>query len=110
MPSQVDTRPFEVGRNLAVTPGQVVHRTEMFELIQYAPSTTQVHTTLVVVPPQISKYYITDLAPGRSLVEATVAAGIPYFTLSWRNPTSEEQRLEPRHLCRCLPGGDRGRL
>ena len=62
MPSQVDTRPFEVGRNLAVTPGQVVHRTEMFELIQYAPSTTQVHADLVVIPPQISKYYITDLA------------------------------------------------
>ena len=92
MPSQVDTRPFEVGRNLAVTPGQVVHRTEMFELIQYAPSTTQVHARpLVVVPPQINKYYITDLAPGRSLVEATVAAGIPYFTLSWRNPTPEER-------------------
>ena len=64
----------------------------MFELIQYAPSTTQVHTRpLVVVPPQINKYYITDLAPGRSLVEATVAAGIPYFTLSWRNPTSEQR-------------------
>ena len=92
MPSQVDTRPFQVGRNLAVTPGQVVHRTEMFELIQYAPSTTQVHARpLVVVPPQINKYYITDLAPGRSLVEATVAAGIPYFTLSWRNPTPEQR-------------------
>src|SRR4029453_7445400 len=59
MPSQVDTRPFEVGRNLAVTSGQVVHRSEVFELVQYAPSTTQVHTrSLVVIPPQINKYYI----------------------------------------------------
>jgi polyhydroxyalkanoate synthase len=92
MPSQVDTRPFEVGRNLAVTPGQVVHRSEVFELIQYGETTTRVHRRpLVVVPPQINKYYITDLAPGRSLVEATVAAGIPYFTMSWRNPTAEQR-------------------
>ncbi|MET0902263.1 MAG: alpha/beta fold hydrolase [Acidimicrobiales bacterium] len=92
MPSQVDTRPFALGRNLAVTPGQVVHRTEVFELIQYGETTTKVHRRpLVVVPPQINKYYITDLAPGRSLVEATVAAGIPYFTMSWRNPTPEQR-------------------
>ncbi len=92
MPSQVDTRPFEVGRNLAVTPGQVVHRSELFELIQYDETTTRVHRRpLVVVPPQINKYYITDLAPGRSLVASTVAAGIPYFTLSWRNPAPEQR-------------------
>ena len=92
MPSQVDTRPFRVGRNLAVTPGQVVHRTEVFELIQYEETTGRVHQRpLVVIPPQINKSYITDLAPGRSLVEATVAAGIPYFTLSWRNPTPEQR-------------------
>jgi polyhydroxyalkanoate synthase subunit PhaC len=92
MPSQVDTRPFEVGRNLAVTPGHVVHRTEVFELIQFAPSTPKVHVRpLVVVPPQINKYYITDLAPGRSLVESTVAAGISYFTISWRNPTAAQR-------------------
>jgi polyhydroxyalkanoate synthase len=92
MPSQVDTRPFTVGKNVAVTPGHVVHRTEMFELIQYEETSTRVHRRpLVVVPPQINKYYITDLAPGRSLVEGTVAAGIPYFTLSWRNPTAEHR-------------------
>jgi polyhydroxyalkanoate synthase len=92
MPAQVDTRPFEVGRNLAVTPGEVVHRTDVFELIQYAPSTEQVYgRPLVAVPPQINRYYITDLAPGRSLVESTVAAGIPYFTISWRNPTAEQR-------------------
>jgi polyhydroxyalkanoate synthase len=92
MPSQVDARPFAVGRNLAVTPGHVVHRTDLFELIQYEETTPRVHQRpLVVVPPQINKYYITDLAPGRSLVESTVAAGVPYFTLSWRNPTAEHR-------------------
>jgi polyhydroxyalkanoate synthase len=92
MPSQVDTRPFEVGRNLAVTPGHVVHRTEVFELIQFAPSTPKVHARpVVVIPPQINKYYITDLARGRSLAESTVAAGFQYFTISWRNPTSEQR-------------------
>ena len=92
MPSQVDTRPFEVGRNLAVTPGHVVYRSDVFELIQYDETTSPVHTRpLVVVPPQINKYYITDLAPGRSLVESTVAAGVPYFTMSWRNPTPEHR-------------------
>ncbi len=92
MPSQVDTRPFGVGRNLATTPGQVVHRSEVFELIQYDETTRKVHERpLVAIPPQINKYYITDLAPGRSLAEATVAAGIPYFTVSWRNPTPEQR-------------------
>ncbi|HZQ59673.1 MAG TPA: alpha/beta fold hydrolase [Acidimicrobiales bacterium] len=92
MPSQVDTRPFAVGRNLAVSPGRVVHRTEVFELIQYDETSPRVHRRpLVAVPPQINKYYITDLAPGRSLVESTVAAGFPYFTLSWRNPTREHR-------------------
>jgi polyhydroxyalkanoate synthase len=92
MPSQVDTRPFTVGKNLGVTPGQVVHRTEVFELIQYQETSGRVHQRpLVVVPPQINKFYITDLAPGRSLVESTVAAGIPYFALSWRNPTPEQR-------------------
>ena len=92
MPSQVDTRPFTVGGNLATTPGQVVYRSEVFELIQYRETAAKVHhRPLVAIPPQINKYYITDLAPGRSLVEATVAAGIPYFTLSWRNPTPEQR-------------------
>jgi polyhydroxyalkanoate synthase len=92
MPSQVDTRPFTVGKNIAVTPGHVVHRTEVYELIQYEERTDEVRERpLVVVPPQINKYYITDLAPGRSLVESTVAAGIPYFTMSWRNPTPEHR-------------------
>src|SRR5262249_13569236 len=63
MPSMVDTRPFEVGVNLAVSQGQVVHRTELFELIQYAPTTARTfERPLVVIPPQINKYYISDIA------------------------------------------------
>ena len=92
MPSMVDTRPFKVGVNLAVTPGQVVHRTELFELIQFAATTARTFTRpLVVIPPQINKYYISDIAPGRSLVEYTVASGIPYFAISWRNPTAAQR-------------------
>jgi poly[(R)-3-hydroxyalkanoate] polymerase subunit PhaC len=92
MPSMVDSRPFKVGENLAVTPGQVVHRGELFELIQYAPAGARTwRRPLVVIPPQINKYYISDLAPGRSFVEHTVAGGIPYFTVSWRNPTPAQR-------------------
>ena len=90
LPSTVDTRPFIIGENIAATPGAVVHRHELFELIQYAPSTATTHARpLVAIPPQINKYYVTDLAPGRSLVEHTVTAGIPYFAISWRNPTKD---------------------
>src|SRR5262249_32037864 len=98
MPSTVDRRPFSVGGNLAVTPGQVVHRAEVYELIQYAPSTeTSCPRPLVAVPPQINKFYIEDIAPGRSLIEHTVAAGVPYFAISWRNPTAEQRdwNLDP---------------
>jgi polyhydroxyalkanoate synthase subunit PhaC len=92
MPSMVDTRPFKVGENLAVTPGQVIHRSELFELIQYAPAGSRsFRRPLVAIPPQINKYYISDLAPGRSFVEHAVAAGIPYFAVSWRNPTPAQR-------------------
>ena len=92
MPTQVDTRPFKVGGNLAVTPGQVVHRGDVFELIQYSPSTERTYKRpLVTIPPQINKFYITDLAPGRSIIEYTVASGIPYFAMSWRNPTAAQR-------------------
>jgi polyhydroxyalkanoate synthase len=92
MPSTVDRRPFSVGGNLAVTPGRVVHRAEVFELIQYAPTTERTRTRpLVAIPPQINKFYIEDIAPGRSLIEHTVAAGLPYFAISWRNPTAQQR-------------------
>lgn len=92
MPSMVDARPFKLGENIAVTPGEVVHRSELFELIQYAPVGSRTfRRPLVAIPPQINKYYISDLAPGRSLVEHAVAAGIPYFAVSWRNPTAAQR-------------------
>jgi polyhydroxyalkanoate synthase len=87
VPAMVDTSAFEVGRNIAVTPGAVVLRTEIFELIQYAPQTEQVHRTpLLIVPPTINKNYALDLAPGRSLVEYLVGQGQQVFMISWRNP------------------------
>jgi polyhydroxyalkanoate synthase len=92
MPSQVDRSAFEVGRNLALTPGAVVYRDEVLELLQYAPTTERVHRRpLVLVPPQINKYYFLDLAPGKSFVEFAVASGIQTFVVSWRNPTAEHR-------------------
>ena len=87
IPEMVDGSAFEVGRNIATTPGAVVLRTEVFELIQYAPQTEQVREVpLLVVPPTINKYYALDLAPGRSLVEFLVREGQQVFVMSWRNP------------------------
>jgi polyhydroxyalkanoate synthase len=87
MPAQVDSRPFAIGKNVAATAGSVVHRTEAFELIQYAPTTAQiVGTPLLVVASQVNKYYFADLAPGRSLVEFTTHQGVMTFAISWRNP------------------------
>jgi len=92
LPQQVDDSTFEVGRNLAVTPGKIVHKTEMFELIHYAPSTEKVHEIpVLLIPPQIGRFYFTDLAPGRSFAEYTVSQGLQYFAISWRNPSPEER-------------------
>ena len=92
MPSTVDARPFVVGRNVAVSPGTVVYRDEIFELIQYRPSTDSVfQRPVVVIPPQINKFYVLDLAPGRSFTEYAVANGLPYFAISWRNPTAAQR-------------------
>ncbi|HEU5294235.1 MAG TPA: alpha/beta fold hydrolase [Burkholderiaceae bacterium] len=90
MPSQVKPGAFKVGENLAATPGAVVFRNEMAELIQYQPTTAQVCTqpTLIIVPP-IGKYYFLDIAPQRSFVEYALSRGVPVFMTSWRNPTKE---------------------
>lgn len=86
-PSQVDRRPFTVGENTACTPGKVVYRNELFELLQYEPQTELVHEIpLLFCPPWINKYYIMDLAPERSLVEWALRHGHACFAISYRNP------------------------
>ncbi len=87
VPSMVEPDAFEVGTDLAVTPGEVVLRTDVFELIQYAPQTAKVRSVpLLIVPPTINKYYVIDLAEQRSLVEHLVANGQQVYCISWRNP------------------------
>jgi polyhydroxyalkanoate synthase len=86
-PSQVDSSAFRLGENLAATPGEVVFRNNLMELIQYAPQTeTTYEVPLLLSPPWINKYYIMDLAPGRSFVEWAVAQGHTVFAISYRNP------------------------
>ena len=86
-PRQVDTRPFEIGRNLAATPGKVIFRNDLMELIQYAPQTPQVRSVpMLASPPWINKYYIMDLAPGRSFLEWAVQHERTVFAISYRNP------------------------
>jgi polyhydroxyalkanoate synthase len=90
MPQMVNREPFPVGEKLACTPGAVVYRDEMFELLQYAPATPAVHSRpLLMVPPELNRHYVLDLAPGRSLVEYVVENGIQTFMIVWRNPRAE---------------------
>ena len=86
-PSKVDDSGFEPGLNMAMTPGKVVYRSDLIELIQYEPQTEQVYETpLLFCPPWINKYYIMDLAPRKSLIEWAVQHGHTCFTISYRNP------------------------
>ncbi len=86
-PRQVDTSPFELGSNLAATPGKVVFRNHLMELIQYDAQTDEVHEVPILVsPPWINKYYIMDLAPERSFLEWAVQHGHTVFAISYRNP------------------------
>ena len=91
MVSQVDKRPFKLGENIATSKGNVVHRTEMYELIQYAPTTDEVYEIpQLTIPPQINKMYINDLSPEKSIIKWQVDNGIQTFVISWRNPSKEQ--------------------
>ena len=97
MPRQLDPDRFTVGEDLATTEGVVVFRNDLMELIQYAPRTETVYATpLLLSPPWINKYYIMDLAPGRSFVEWAVDHGHTVFAISYRNPdaTHRDVRLD----------------
>jgi polyhydroxyalkanoate synthase len=93
-PSQVDRSKFELGRNTAATPGRVVYRNELIEVLQYAPTTDEVfERPLLVIPPWINRYYIADLAPGKSLIEWAVDHGHTTFAISFRNPDASMREL-----------------
>ena len=91
MVSQVDKRPFKIGENIATSKGSVVYRTEMFELLQYAPTTDEVYEIpQLTIPPQINKMYINDLSPEKSIIKWQVDNGMQTFVISWRNPSKEQ--------------------
>ena len=93
-PSQVDLSAFEVGRTLAATPGRVVFRNDLIELLAYEPTTETVYAQPVLYsPPWVNKYYVMDLAPGRSFVEYAVGQGFTVFAISYRNPDESMAEL-----------------
>jgi len=115
MPRQVTPHAFEVGKSLAITPGAVVFRNEMLELIQYRPmSEKQYAKPLLIVPPQINKFYIFDLTPSNSVVQYALKNGLQVFISSWRNPDVRhrewglssyvEATEEAMNVCRAITG------
>jgi polyhydroxyalkanoate synthase len=95
MPAQVNKTAFEVGKNLGTSKGAVVFRNEVLELIQYAPTTQQVHSRpQLIVPPQINKFYIFDLSEGKSIVDYLVKNELQVFVVSWRNPTAAQSHWD----------------
>src|SRR2546421_377889 len=92
MPSQVNMKAFQIGKDLAISPGAVVFKNEVLELIQYQPTTPQVSSRpLLIVPPQVNKFYVMDLSPGKSIIRYLVANGQQVFAISWRNPTPQQR-------------------
>jgi polyhydroxyalkanoate synthase len=95
MPSMIEPDAFEVGRDLAVSPGAVVARDEVAEVIQYAPAVGTVFARpVLVVPPPIGRFYFLDLRPGRSFVEYATGRGLQTFVISWRNPGPAQGRWD----------------
>ena len=95
MPSMIEPGAFVVGRELAVTPGAVVARDAVAEVLQYAPATDTVfQRPVLVIPPPIGRFYFLDLRPGRSFVEYATGQGLQTFMLSWRNPTADQGRWD----------------
>ncbi|WP_156756109.1 PHA/PHB synthase family protein [Actinokineospora pegani] len=101
LPAAVDAAPYVKGRDLAATPGKVVFRNEVMELIQYEPRTETVHAVpMLVSPPWVNKYYVLDLAPQRSVIEWLVEHGHTVFTVSYRNPDATSRDVGPDHYVR----------
>src|SRR5215471_7292146 len=94
LPAQVDKNKFAVGNNLATTPGAVVYRNPILELIQYRPLRGEVFKRpLLIIPPQINKFYVFDLAPEKSIVQFALKGDLQTFVISWKNPTANESHF-----------------
>jgi polyhydroxyalkanoate synthase len=92
VPSMVAPDAFTLGDTVAATPGAVVYRNEVLELIQYTPQSDEVFTVpLLMIPPVINKFYVLDIAPGRSMIEYFLRQGQQVFAISWRNPTADQR-------------------